>query len=108
MPTRRSQVWMPVKTYALFSRTSTCRARWMVLNSLTRYASAGPQSNLFSRRDTLTLVLTNYPSVGDFSQSHIVMRRLFPRYDTSPLKIRQRRSDSATLGQNASLFNTRA
>ena len=55
-------------------------------------ASAGPQSNLFSRRDTLTLVMTNYPSVGDFSQSHIVMRRLFRRYDTSLLK----RSDNAT------------
>ena len=73
------------KTYALFLRTSICRDRWMVLNSLTRSASAGPQSNLFSRRDTLTLVMTNYPSAGDFSQSHIVMRRLFRRYDTSLL-----------------------
>ena len=41
---------------------------------------------------TSGLVMTNYPSVGDFSQSHIVMRRLFRRYDTSLLK----RSDNAT------------
>ena len=73
MPTRRSQFWRHLL------RTSICRDRWMVLNSLTRSASAGPQSNLFSRRDTLTLVMTNCPSVGDLSQSHIVMKTLFRR-----------------------------
>jgi CheY-like chemotaxis protein len=41
------------KDIRIVLRTSICRDRWMVLNSLTRSASAGPQSNRPKRKKSL-------------------------------------------------------